>query len=80
MQLVNYLFYSNATETAADDGLTYDLDTAWGTTMVSALTGDSGYDGLYVYPATMTVNADGTVTVVEKVYQVELEYMMHVQV
>ena len=57
-------FTVTLTETAADDGLTYDLDTAWGTTMVSALTGDSGYDGLYVYPATMTVNADGTVTVV----------------
>ena len=56
-------FTVTLTETAADDGLTYDLDTAWGTTAVSALTG-ANYDGLYTYPATMTINADGTVTVV----------------
>jgi hypothetical protein len=45
------------------EGLTYSLDSGWGPNFVSFATGNSGYDGLYVYPCELTVNADGTVDV-----------------
>lgn len=61
-------FTVTLTETEADDGLTYELDTAWGPNFVGFLAGDPSYNGLLVYPATLTVNADGTVTVTGESY------------
>jgi hypothetical protein len=44
-------------------GLTYAIDSGWGPNFVSWATGDSSYDGQFIYPCELTVNADGTVTV-----------------
>jgi len=43
-------------------GNTYTVDTAWGTNYVGALAG-SDFDGQFVYTATLTINADYSVTV-----------------
>jgi hypothetical protein len=37
------------------------VTTGWGTTFVSWATGNSGYDGLYVYSGTITLNSDFTI-------------------
>ena len=41
----------------------YSIVSLWGPNFVSWATGNSGYNGLYVYPATITLNSDFTVDV-----------------
>jgi hypothetical protein len=45
------------------EGLTYSLDSGWGPNFVGWATLDSSFNGLYLYPCELTVNADGTVDV-----------------
>jgi len=67
---ISYAFGDNTPEFTATitliDGTTnqYTIDSAWGPNFVSWVTGDSGYDGLYVYSAIMTINPDNTVTII----------------
>jgi hypothetical protein len=67
---IPYAFGEAATQYTATltliDGTTnqYTIDSAWGPNFVSWVTGDSGYDGLYVYSATITINSDNTISVV----------------
>lgn len=40
----------------------YSIETGWGVNFVSWATNNSGYDGLYVYSGTITINEDFTTT------------------
>lgn len=42
----------------------YTIDSAWGPSFVALLTGDPSYVGQFLYTATLTLNDDGTVTIV----------------
>ena len=44
-------------------GLTYEVNSGWGPNFVGWATGDPDYNGAFIYPCELTVNADGTVTV-----------------
>lgn len=41
----------------------YTIDTAWGPDYVAGLTGNPGFNGMFVYSATITINDDYSVTV-----------------
>ena len=42
----------------------YAVDSCWGSSFVADATGNPAYQGLFVYPGTLTINSDMTVTVV----------------
>ena len=44
------------------DATNYSIDTAWGPSFVAVLAGQPGLAGQYLYPATITLNSDGTVS------------------
>ena len=44
-------------------GNTYDIDSAWGVNFVGDASGDAANNGTFVYPGTLTINADYSVTV-----------------
>ena len=55
-------FNFTATITQTSDN-TYAVNTAWGPNFVALLAQQPGLAGAFVYPATLTLNADGSVTV-----------------
>jgi hypothetical protein len=42
----------------------YTIDSAWGPNFIAWVTGDAGYEGLYIYSGVLTINTDNTVTIV----------------
>lgn len=42
----------------------YNIDSAWGPTLVATLTGNPAFVGQYVYAGTLTINSDFSVTIV----------------
>lgn len=54
-------YTANITQLTANS---WNIDSAWGPSFVANLTGNPIYVGQFLYPATLTLNSDGTVTAV----------------
>ncbi len=42
----------------------FTIDSAWGPNFIAWVTGDEGYEGLYIYSGVLTINTDNTIKIV----------------